>query len=127
MARLSGATAEWISMVLHMGLGAAPFQQVDRELRFAPRPTLADWLFTPHDAAASRPDSFGFKLFGSTWVVYENPLRRSTFGAQAVAPVSYQLNYADGSQREHEGAWLPQELALDLREQRLSSLVISLG
>ena len=127
VARLSGATAEWISMVLHMGLGAAPFQQVDRELRFAPRPTLADWLFTPHDAAASRPDSFGFKLFGSTWVVYENPLRRSTFGAQAVAPVSYQLNYADGSQREHEGAWLPQELALDLREQRLSSLVISLG
>ena len=29
VARLSGATAEWISMVLHMGLGAAPFRVVD--------------------------------------------------------------------------------------------------
>ena len=27
VARLSGATAEWISMVLHMGLGATPFQR----------------------------------------------------------------------------------------------------
>ena len=34
VARLSGATAEWISMVLHMGLGATPFRVVDGTLRF---------------------------------------------------------------------------------------------
>ncbi|NCS62348.1 MAG: hypothetical protein GW790_12980, partial [Rhodoferax sp.] len=46
VARLSGATAEWISMVLHMGLGAAPFVVEAGELRFKPQPVLADWLFT---------------------------------------------------------------------------------
>jgi hypothetical protein len=77
VARLSGATAEWISMVLHMGLGATPFVVDAGELRFKPQPVLADWLFT-HQASGGFPaNSFGFKLFGHTWVVYNNPKRQS--------------------------------------------------
>ena len=44
--RLSGATAEWMSTVLHMGLGATPYLWLDDALRFQPKPVLADWLFT---------------------------------------------------------------------------------
>ena len=127
VARLSGATAEWISMVLHMGLGAAPFRVVDGALRFEPRPTLADWLFTSQPAGGFGAGCFGFKLFGQTWVVYDNPARRSTFGAQGVAPAAFELGYPGGRRLTHVGRWLPEALALDLRERRLESLVIRLN
>lgn len=126
VARLSGATAEWISMVLHMGLGASPFRAVDGALRFEPRPTLADWLFTTQPTGGFGVDSFGFKLFGTTWVVYQNPKRRASFGPNAVAPVSFDLHHADGSRTTHAGGWLPEPQALALREGRLRSLVVRL-
>ena len=127
VARLSGATAEWISMVLHMGLGASPFRVVDGTLRFEPRPVLADWLFTTRPTAGFGADSFGFKLFGQTWIVYENPQRRDSFGPGAVAPVSFDLQYADGRHASHAGDWLPAGLATDLRDGKLASVVIRLG
>ena len=127
VARLSGATAEWISMVLHMGLGATPFRVVDGALRFEPRPTLADWLFTSQPAGGFGAGCFGFKLFGQTWVVYDNPARRSTFGAQGVAPAAFELGYPGGRRLTHVGRWLPEALALDLRERKLESLVIRLN
>ena len=127
VARLSGATAEWISMVLHMGLGAAPFCVVDGALRFEPSPTLADWLFTAQPSRGFGPGCFGFKLFGQTWVVYDNPARRSTFGAQGVAPAAFELRYPGGRRLTHVGRWLPEALAQDLRECRLDSLVIRLN
>ncbi len=127
VARLSGATAEWISMALHMGLGATPFRLVDGELRFEPCPILADWLFTTAPSSGFNANSFGLKLFGQTWIVYENPARRATFGPGAVAPAAFELRYPDGRRVSHAGRWLPQGLALDLREGRLASLLIVLN
>jgi hypothetical protein len=126
VARLSGATAEWISMVLHIGLGATPFTMVDGALRFEPRPTLADWLFTSAEDKVAA-NSFGFKLFGQTWVIYENPQRKSSFGPDAVVPTSYELHYADGNVVQHSGSWLPTALATDLRESKLTRLSVQLG
>jgi hypothetical protein len=126
VSRLSGATAEWLSMVLHMGLGAVPFRLVEGGLRFEPRPTLAEWLFTRDADENFSANSFGFKLFGQTWIIYENPTRRATFGPDAVAPVSFDLHYTDGRQHTHSGSWLPAVLALHLREYQLSKLVIHL-
>ena len=126
VARLSGATAEWISMVLHMGLGAAPFRKVDGALRFEPQPVLADWLFTKQPTAGFGADSFGFKLFGQTWVVYDNPKRHATFGPDAVAPVSFDLHFSDGRRATHAGAWMPEPQALALRGGQLISLVVRL-
>ena len=127
VARLSGATAEWISMVLHMGLGATPFQIVDGALRFAPAPVLADWLFTQQPTGGFEANSFGFKLFGHTWVVYNNPSRKNTFGPEAAMPIAFELRYPDGQQVTHAGAWLPKALALDLRQGHLVSVVITLS
>ena len=126
VARLSGATAEWISMVLHMSLGATPFRLVDGALRFEPRPVLADWMFTDAATNNALANSFGFKLFGNTWVVFENKRRLNTFGLSAVEPVSYELQYADDSVRQHAGAWLPEWLANDLRQSKLRRLVVQL-
>jgi len=127
VARLSGATAEWISMVLHMGLGAAPFRLVEDKLRFEPQPTLAEWLFTSVPEGDFKANSFGFKLFGQTWIVYENPNRRSTFGPDAVVPLRFDLYFKDGTKQTHSGKWLTESMALSLRECRLSKLVICLG
>ena len=127
VARLSGATAEWISMVLHMGLGAQPFKLVDGLLRFEPMPTLAAWLFTTTASAEVSAHCFGFKLFGKTWVVYENPTHADTFGPDAVVPVGFDLHFADGVRQSHSGSWLPADMALSLRDCQLSRLVIHLG
>ncbi len=127
VARLSGATAEWISMVLHMGLGAAPFVVEAGELRFKPQPVLADWLFTSQSSGGFAANSFGFKLFGHTWVVYTNPKRQNTFGQDAVSPVAFELTYCDGTTNAHAGDSLPEALARDLRDGKLQSLVIALG
>lgn len=126
VARLSGATAEWISMLLHMALGASPFRLEGGALRFQPSPTLAEWLFTREPRSGFNSDCFGLKLFGDSWLIYENPKRGATFGARAVSPVAFVLNYSDGAQRTHTGAWLPESLARDLREGKLSSLIIQL-
>ena len=77
-------------------------------------------------ASGFGPGCFGLKLFGTTWVVYDNPARRSTFGADGVAPTAFELSYPDGRRLTHAGRWLPEALALDLRECRLTSLVIRL-
>jgi len=72
-------------------------------------------------------NSFGFKLFGRTWIVYDNPGRRATFGLGAVAPVSFELHDDDGRVRNHAGPWLPQDMAAELRAAKLSRLVIRLA
>lgn len=126
VSRLSGATAEWLSMVLHMGLGAAPFRLVEGALRFEPHPTLAEWLFTGEAVNSFSANSFGFKLFGQTWIVYENPTRQATFGTDAVTPIGFDLHYKDGRRQTHRGKWLPEDMALSLREYQISKLVIRL-
>jgi hypothetical protein len=127
VARLSGATAEWISMVLHMGLGAAPFVVEAGQLLFKPKPVLADWMFTSQATAGFAANSYGFKLFGHTWVIYNNPRRQNTFGHDAVQPVAFELTYADGTKQARTADSLPEPMARDLRNGNLQSLVITLG
>ena len=127
VARLSGATAEWISMLLHMGLGSAPFRMEAGELRFVPQPVLAEWLFTGSDNTEHGAYRFGFRLFDATWVIYLNPLKRPTFGADAVAPVGFDLTWGDGRVEHHPGSFLGQAPAQALRQGLLSKVVITLA
>ena len=123
VARLSGASAEWISMLLFMALGEKPFLVRDGALRFAPRPTLAAALFNGEGETAR----FSIKLFGATWMTYLNPSRRPTYGEDGVMPTAFEMDYADGRRGDHRGAWLPTEQALDLRAGRLKELRIHLA
>jgi len=127
VARLTGATAEWISMVFYMGLGGNPFRVVDQKLRFEPQPQLADWLFAPKETKEFARDTFGFKLFAKTWIVYKNPKRKSTFGPGAVRPKAYEAHYFDGRNVQHSDAFLPAPLARDLRDGKLIRLTIDLA
>ena len=124
-ARLTGAAAEWISMILYIGLGPRPFQWVNGELRFEPRPTLAGWLFKKSGHFGK--DVFGFKLFGKTWILYRNPGRRDTFGEKPLSPLRFQLRYASGKEAAWDGPCLPDEPARDLRSGKLDRVTIELG
>lgn len=127
VARLSGSTAEWISMVFHMGMGGRPFRWEDGQLRFEPDPTLAAWLFTKKADKEFDKDTFGLKLFGKTWIVYRNPSRRDTFAGKGLRPVGFHLRYDDGREARQEGRFLPESLARDLREGKLARVTIDLA
>lgn len=127
VARLTGATAEWISMLFHMGLGRWPFRWVDGALRFQPEPALARWLFSEKPREGFERNTFGFKLFGQTWIVYRNPKRRDTFGPRSVKPVAFQVVQSDGQESRYAGFFLPDTPARALRDGKLDRVVIELG
>jgi hypothetical protein len=72
VARLSGSTAEFLSMWRLMTVGKAPFQVEDGELILKFEPALAGWLF--HEDGA-----FTFRFLGLCDVTLHNPSRMDTY------------------------------------------------
>ncbi len=93
-ARLSGLTTEFLSIWLHMAFGQKPFS-LDKSngLQLIFKPVLPAWLFTKEDSNQSfyfdnqkkeiiiPKNSAAFCFLGKTIVVYHNPQRKNTFGA----------------------------------------------
>jgi hypothetical protein len=91
VSRLSGATAEFISMWIMMTCGEKPFFMQDGELAFRLQPHLSAAFFDKND------NSFSFLFLGKTTVVYHNPLFKNTFGNNGAAVRSYIITLDDGS------------------------------
>jgi hypothetical protein len=72
VARLSGSTAEFLSIWNMMMTGKNPFFLRNGNLCLAFKPILPGWLF-------DKAGNITFTFLGSTKVVYENPQRRDTF------------------------------------------------
>jgi hypothetical protein len=72
VARLSGATAEFLSMWTQMTAGAQPFQLENGQLVLALKPILPGWLFTEEG-------TFSFCFLGCCDVTLHNPIRQNTF------------------------------------------------
>jgi hypothetical protein len=72
VARLSGASAEFLSMWRWMMAGERPFLLEGDQLCLAFKPTLPGWLF-------SEDNTLSFKFLGKVTVTYHNPERRDTF------------------------------------------------
>ncbi len=106
ISRLSGATAEALSMWVVMLVGKIWFSWND-SLSFTFAPILPDWLF---DEAGS----IQFKLLSHSVVTYHNPLHRSTFGSSAVQPFKILIS-DDSVSEEIFGASLPSIWAEKLR------------
>ena len=139
-ARLSGITVEMLHLWMLMVAGPRPLLLSPSGalcLRLAP--ALAGWLFTEaaetiryHDErrgsveAVIGKDSFGFKLLGSTLVVYRNEQRKDTWGAGGAKPVRHELTMGDGSKRVVTGAELDAELAIAVREGRVRRIDVTL-
>ncbi len=123
VARLSGATVEFLHLWTHLFLGPSPFLFAHGRLLFRPAPSLSNALFstekqlvTPFGAAEELPcDSVACALLGNTLLVYLNPQRLDTFGAERVMPVRYQLHGRDGTVLNVEAAYLEGGTAEALR------------
>ena len=99
VARLTGASAEFLSMWLYMTVGQSPFAlDADGNLTMELRPVLPGWLFTENDQTVDYFDSsteswrelelpagrFAFNFLGRILTVYHNINRGDTFGSEAV-------------------------------------------
>lgn len=112
VARLSGATVEFLHVWTHLFLGASPFLFENGRLLFRPQPSLSKALFSTEEKCGYPfgkvdeilpRDSASCALLGETLLVYLNPQRLDTFGPGAVIPVRYQLHGREGSVLTVEG------------------------
>ncbi len=113
VARLSGSTAEFLSMWQVMMSGDRPFVVQNGELQLSLRPVLPGAWF---DAAGC----LSFCLLGKTAVTYHNPSRRDTFSGLETEKII--LHLTSGETVEFPGGILPAPYAQKIREGQVISL-----
>ncbi|MCM3694344.1 cellobiose phosphorylase [Neobacillus niacini] len=118
VARLSGTTAEFLSIWQLMMMGKQLFGVKKEELTFSLQPILPSWLF----------DSSGkvqFTLLGKTEVTYHNPSRRNTFGNDGVKTVKYVL-HMDGEGIEINSHQLQESYSKSVRDGKVERMDVYL-
>jgi len=117
-ARLSGSTAEFMSMYKLMFLGPNPFilneaGDVEMQLTVA----IPSWLFEDDENEGTRDDEgnlvVSFKLFGEILVTYHNSGGGDLFG---VTPHGYLIKMKDGSSLHVDGSTIPTKTAIAIRK-----------
>jgi len=119
-ARLSGATAEFISMWIAMTSGLKPFSMHDGELRLRLNPCLPADFFTA-------ANTFTFNFLNGCEVVYHNESRADTFGAQGARANEYRITYAGGGAETIKGNYIQGKSALAVREGKVLRIDVSLA
>ncbi|RSK29399.1 cellobiose phosphorylase [Bacillus sp. HMF5848] len=95
VARLSGSTAEFLSMWTYMMIGKQPFKVEDGLLTLSFAPILPGWLF-------NEDGMLTFKFLGHTKVVYHNEKRTNTYGIGEPKVNFYILHDHDGCKKKVE-------------------------
>ncbi|GMH82015.1 hypothetical protein TrVE_jg188 [Triparma verrucosa] len=115
LARLSGSTAEFLSMWTLMFIGPHPFHvdPTSHELKMSLTPALPSWAFDEDGEAT-------FKLFGEIEVTYHNEEGKDLMGVQ---PKRYEVNYKwhDGADVVESGH-LPEYIAEQVRRLDVESI-----
>ncbi|NQV14311.1 hypothetical protein HQ531_02550 [bacterium] len=140
VARLSGATAEFIHILMEMVLGSRPFfTNQAGELQFRLQPAIPAWLFTEQERLLSLTrdasiqkislpsNSFSFMFLGEILVTYHNPTRQDTFGENSVTPVEWKLTDLDGNIQKTTAATLDTDSANRIRDRKIKWIEIELG
>lgn len=139
VARLSGATAEFIHILQLMMVGPKPFSlSAQGELQFNLCPALPGWLFT-REARTGRllqaghwqdihfaENTFSFMFLGQIMISYHNPDRYDTFGAQLASPVSWTLTDLEGHTSVFHGPVLSGDIAHQIRSLKIRSINVEL-
>lgn len=120
LARLSGSTAEFLSIWKLMFIGPTPFflnKKGDVVMQLVP--ALPSWLFEDEEAdSAPMFDEEGnhvvrFKLFASIIVTYHNPGGKNLYG---VSPKSYNVTFANGQSVSTVGPTISTKTAIAIRK-----------
>lgn len=139
VARLSGATAEFIHILMLMSLGPRPFRLASSgELQFSLEPVLPEFLFTKEARRIRLPlgekwqeyeiptNTFSFVFLGEILVTYHNPERKDTFGAESVRPQVWKLVDSDGRIEEIKGVSVEGDIARHIRNRNITKIDIIL-
>ncbi len=120
-ARLSGSTAEFLSMWALMFAGPQPFSLDEQgALQLSLQPLLPAYLFTEDSNEAS------FTFLGTIKVTYHNPQRLDTWKPQAAVKGYTLFKGEDGPAMHVEGAVLGQELAHAVRSRVFQRILVLL-
>jgi hypothetical protein len=115
VARLSGSTIEYLSILHALLIGDSPFYMQADQLHLAFKPTLAEWLF-------DEMDTVSFMFLGKISVTYHNPQRRDTFGSNAALPYHYTLTTANGEMIPISGSTIPAPYAEQIRQGKVAAI-----
>jgi len=139
VARLSGATAEFVNILHFMSVGQNPFSiNQDGELQLLFKPALPGWLFTK-EVQTSRlflddkwqdvefaANTFSFMFLGVILVTYHNKLRKNTFGSAGVSLSILTIIDPDGNSQTFSGDSLRGEIAEKIRNREIRRINIEL-
>lgn len=117
VSRLTGTTAEMISIWIHMMFGTKIFS-FDGELSFRLCPVLSAEFFDDNDEVRAT-------LFGATEIVYRNPKRIDTFGEGGVKPMAFTLHYKNGKMT-FSSEPIRGEMAYDIRNGEIATIIVDL-
>ena len=120
LARLSGSTAEFLSMWNHMMVGVAPFTlggASGQSLQLKLEPAIASWLW--------RPDgTLSFRFLGAVDVTYVLPSKKDSWEATIQG---YVLEGRNGEKVTVDGAVVPSPIAEDVRALKYSKMTVTLA
>jgi len=123
IARLSGATAEFVNIWLLMCAGQGPFY-LDSDgnvyLRF--KPILPGWLFAKDNSDGLKKNGFAFKFLNKTLVVYHNPRRRNTFGPDKAKISQITLRRFGGKKISLSTPHIPPPYSYDVRNGKIERI-----
>ncbi|WP_246944891.1 cellobiose phosphorylase [Bacillus pinisoli] len=119
VARLSGTTAEFLSMWQVMMMGKKLFSVNEDQLVLQLQPILPEWLFNDQN-------QIRFVLLGEVEVTYYNPERKNTFGVDGVKTVKYVL-HGNEEKIEVENDFLEEKYALLIRNKEIKKIDVYLG
>jgi hypothetical protein len=114
IARLSGASAEFLSMWRQMMAGVRPFFVQADQLCLAFKPILPSWLF-------DEDSTISFKFLGQTMVIYHNPEQRNTYDIRTVID-SIILHPFDGGSLELPCGVIPAPYAQQIRDGQVKQI-----
>lgn len=118
VARLSGATAEFIDMWIRMTTGKNIFfMDKNGKLNFKLSPILPSWLFLN--------SQFTFKLLGTIEVTYINKKKKDTF-SRGASPVSYKL-FLENKEVEIRNTFIAEPYSRLIRDRKVKKIIVSLS
>lgn len=119
VARMTGTTAELLSIWFLMMAGESVFRCEGGELSLTLNPILPGWLFDGEGKVS-------FRFLGKTLVTYVNPLKRNTYGENGVKPVKYAIRSDDGETVFISGSSVPAPYAESVRNCKVTDIEVTL-
>lgn len=114
-ARLSGSTAEFLSMWIYMMAGKGIFRYENQKLQMELKPVLPSWLFDEQGQVS-------FTFLGKTRVTYHNTRKADTYGPDKAVITRMILTKQNGDQTEVSGSVLGSPIAEDVRSGAYSTI-----